>query len=84
MNKGVNWRREIKDLRAEIGDLKNKILQMSAQLSTMEELLRLLAANQIMINLDTQLNAVDAEKEKLLRSVIDSIKFLQWKKQPFS
>ncbi len=73
----VNWRRELEGVRAEVRALKDEMSQIQNELSTMNELLRLIAANQIMTNVEE----LSSDKEKILRSVTNTIKSLQWKKQ---
>ena len=51
----VNWRRELEGVRAEIHALKDEIAKIHAELFNMNELLRLIAANQIMTSLDNQI-----------------------------
>ena len=58
----VNWRRELEGVRAEVHALKDEIAKIHAELFNMNELLRLMAANQIMNTLDEQIQLQQQKK----------------------
>ena len=74
----TNWRRELKNIRDEVRELKDELSQLRADyhedFQTITELLRIIAANQMLTNVESELATTTPEKisdnEKTVEEIV--------------